>query len=131
MDLKQTNWLLCWLIIGVIFVFGLMMMKAAHAAPPTKMQSEINYLLGFVEDSGCEFNRNGIWYDSKKAHDHLLKKYIFLESVNYIHTAEEFIEEVAMESSFSHQSYEVKCQGGPAMSSSQWLHDSLAEFRNK
>src|SRR5580704_12037151 len=43
-------------------VLGLAPAPVARAAPPAIAQTEINYLLGFVENSACEFFRNGSWY---------------------------------------------------------------------
>jgi hypothetical protein len=50
-------------------------------------------LLGFVANSGCEFFRNGSWYDGKKAEAHLRYKYETLATRDRINTAEDFIEE--------------------------------------
>src|SRR4029077_13459473 len=70
---------------------GLALAPAAHAAPPATAQTEINYLLGFIENSACEFFRNGSWYDAKKAAAHLRGKYQILASAGRIRTAEDLI----------------------------------------
>jgi len=62
----------------LIFTLGLAVFPAVHAATPPIAQAEINYLLEFVESSGCEFYRNGTWYDSRKARTHLQSKYEIL-----------------------------------------------------
>ena len=54
----------------LIWVLGFAAFPALRAAPPPIAQTEINYLLDFVEHSGCQFYRNGTWYDSKKARAH-------------------------------------------------------------
>ena len=105
------------------------LVPAAGAAPSTDARSEIDHLLAVVNDSGCEFNRNGAWYDSKMAHAHLRNKYEYLLVINVVSTAEDFIEKVATDSSFSGQPYEMRCDGGPAMASGPWLYRELARFR--
>jgi len=45
---------------------------------------EIEHLLGFVEDSGCIFERNGSTYDSREARSHIQRKYDYIKKrVNY------------------------------------------------
>ena len=110
-------------------VLGLALVPVAHAAPPAIAQTEINYLLGFVENSGCEFFRNGSWYDSKNAQAHLRYKYEMLAAADRVNTAEDFIEQAATRSSLSGQPYQVRCSGDAAMTSNQWLRDVLARYR--
>ncbi len=106
----------------------LMLIPAAHAEPPMNTQIEVNFLLGYVDGSGCQFYRNGSWYDSKAAEEHLRDKYNYLFKYQ-IYTAEDFIEKAATKSSFSGKPYGVKCSDGVARTSNQWLHDELARFR--
>ena len=51
-------------VLGLIVALALL--SVGRAAPPTTAQTEITYLLGFGANSGCEFFRNGSWYDGKK-----------------------------------------------------------------
>src|SRR5579864_1367539 len=110
-------------------VLGLMLAPIVRAAPPVIAQREINYLLGFIESSPCEFFRNGSWYDGKKAAAHLRDKYEFLATGNRIQTAEDFIEEAATKSSLSGQPYQVRCGSDQAVASNQWLRDALQSYR--
>jgi hypothetical protein len=110
-------------------MLGLLLAPVARAEPPTKVQLEINFLLGFVEGSGCEFYRNGTWHDSKAARAHLRDKYEYLVAGNLINTTEEFIERAATQSSFSGRPYEVRCNGGATVTSKQWLRDELTRAR--
>jgi hypothetical protein len=110
-------------------VLGLALLGVAHAAPPAIAQTEINYLLGFIESSGCEFYRNGSWYDAKRAQAHLRDKYEMLAAADRIHTAEDFIEKAATKSSLSGRPYQVKCRGSEAVTTNQWLRDVLARYR--
>jgi hypothetical protein len=40
---------------------GLVMAPVARAEPTAIVQQEINYLIRYIGDSGCEFRRNGTW----------------------------------------------------------------------
>ena len=117
------------LTMGWLFMLGLALAQVARAEPSTKVQIEVNFLLGFVEGSGCDFYRNGTWHDSKAAQAHLRDKYRYLVANDMIHTTEEFIERAATESSFSGQPYEVRCHGGAMLTSNQWLRKELARVR--
>jgi len=114
---------------GSVLMLGLLLVPVARAEPPTNVQIEINFLLGYIEGSGCAFYRNGTWHDSKTAQAHLRSKYKYLAAGNLINTTEDFIERAATESSFSGQPYAVRCNGGAAVPSGQWLRAELARFR--
>jgi cobalamin biosynthesis protein CobD/CbiB len=117
------------LTVGWVLMLGLSLVPVARAEPPTKVQIEVNFLLGYLEGSGCEFYRNGTWHDSKAAQTHLRDKYKYLVARNLINTTEEFIDRAATESSFSGQPYEVRCNGGATVTSNQWLRNELARIR--
>jgi hypothetical protein len=102
----------------------------AHATPPVIAQTEINYLLGFIERSGCMFYRNGSWYDATQAQAHLRSKYDALATMGRIVTAEDFIEQAATKSSLSGEAYAIRCNSGPAVTTDQWLRDALARYRH-
>jgi len=108
---------------------ALTLLPVARAAPPAVAQTEIDYLLGFIASSGCEFYRNGSWYDSKKAQAHLRYKYEMLAARDQINTAEDFIEKAATKSSLSGRPYELRCSGGESVATHQWLVDVLARYR--
>jgi hypothetical protein len=115
------------LVLGL--VFALSCWPLARAGPPAVAQSEINYLLGFVERSGCRFFRNGIGYDSQQAQAHLRSKYDYLAKRDLMQTAEDFIERVATKSSLSGMAYSIQCNGAPVVTSNQWLREALAHYR--
>ena len=102
---------------------------AADAAPPAIASTEINYLLGFIERSGCQFYRNGSWYDSTQARAHLREKYEFLAAKGVIQSAEDFIERAATRSSLSGKAYSIKCGSAPVVPTNQWLREALAGYR--
>jgi len=111
-------------------VVGLSFLPPVLAQPVSNAQTEINYLLDFVEISGCEFYRNGSWYDSVRAQDHLRKKYDYLAARDRIVTAEDFIEKAASESSFTGIPYEIRCGGGcTTVATSAWLLAVLGRYR--
>jgi len=116
-------------IMGSALMLGLVLVPVARAEPPTRVQTEVNFLLGYVEGSGCEFYRNGTWYDSRAAQVHLRDKYTYLVAGNLVNTTEDFIERAATESSLSGEPYEVRCRGGTTVKSNQWLRDELARAR--
>ncbi len=101
----------------------------AHAAPPAVAVAEINYLLDFVDRSGCKFYRNGSWYDSHRAQSHLRGKYDYLVARGRINSAEDFIDQAATESSMSGEAYQIQCEAGPAVPSNQWLRTALSSYR--
>ena len=111
-------------------VFALSYWPVARAAPPAIAQTEINYLLGFIELSGCQFYRNGSWYDSHQAQAHLRSKYDALAATGRIETAEDFIEQAATSSSLSGKAYAIKCTSGPVVTTNQWLREVLARYRS-
>ncbi len=117
------------LTMGSVLMLGLLLVPVARAEPPTNVQIEVNFLLGYLEGSGCEFYRNGTWHDSKAAQAHLRDKYKYLMTTNLINNTEDFIEKAATKSSFSGQPYKVRCNGDATVTSNQWLRDELARFR--
>jgi hypothetical protein len=118
------------LLLGALLLPAIMPAPAAHAGSPPSVQVEVSFLLGFVDGSGCQFYRNGSWYDSKAAQEHLRDKYNYLSAKNLINTTDDFIVGAASESSLTHLPYAVRCNGGAAKSSRQWLLDELARVRS-
>lgn len=104
---------------------------AAEGAAPVNVQLEVHFLLGYVEGSGCEFQRNGSWHDAPAAQAHLRGKYNALVLRDLVQTTEQFIERAASTSSFSGQPYLIRCNGGPVVTSTQWLGDELARLRSR
>jgi len=102
---------------------------AARAAAPSAAQIEINHLLGLIEQSGCEFFRNGTWYDAQRAQAHLRAKYEILAADGQIKTAEDFIEKAASNSSMSGRPYQIRCAGAAAMTTNQWFSAALTRLR--
>jgi hypothetical protein len=120
----KTRWI-------VLFCIALELVcrPPAFAQPFNSAQSEINYLLDYVEISGCEFYRNGSWYDSLQARQHLRTKFEYFAARKGIETAEEFIDKAASKSSLSGHSYEVRCGDCTSIATGAWLSAVLARYR--
>ena len=89
-------------------------------------QSEIQHLLQYVEDSGCEFERNGKVYDSVEAQSHIQRKFDYVKK--FVDETEDFIKYAATESSISGNRYYVTCDGS-TLTSADWLKSELARYR--
>jgi hypothetical protein len=110
-------------------LLGLFAVVPVRAATEMGMPSEVNFLLGFIERSGCDFQRNGSWYTAPQAQVHLRDKFNYLTARNRLETTEQFIEQAASESSLTGRPYMVRCGGGALISSNRWLSDELLQFR--
>lgn len=109
----------------VAFLFGA---SAAFTAPADAgAEQEILQLIQVVEDSQCEFERNGTTYNSADAADHLRLKYN--NGRRYADTADHFIERLASKSSFSGKPYFIQCQDQQKEPSAIWMERALAELR--
>jgi hypothetical protein len=98
---------------------------SAASTPPT-VSAEIAGLLARLESSGCEFNRNGTWYNATEAKAHLLFK---LGASGTLQSAEQFIERVASKSSMTGEPYLVRCEISAPVQSDVWLLARLKEVR--
>jgi hypothetical protein len=102
---------------------------AAKARPPPNVHTEVEYLLQYIETSGCSFYRNGTWYDATRARAHLSSKYDYLAERQLIGNAEDFINKAATRSSLSGQPYKIRCSDGVEVESGPWLRLVLAKYR--
>lgn len=96
---------------------------------PSTTRTEIQALLKKLQDSGCQFNRNGSWYSGAEAQTHLNKKLDYLERKNMLKSTEDFIKLGASSSSYSGKAYLVKCGSTQAIESKIWLSDQLKILR--
>lgn len=101
-----------------------------EAATPPGVRAEIDALLGSLEKSGCEFNRNGSWYSGAAAKQHILRKLEYFEGKNAVQSTEEFIDLAATTSSSSGKPYLVKCGSAAPIESRVWLNTRLAALRS-
>ncbi len=110
-----------------ILIIAVSLLLAVGVSANEKTDSEVQYLLGFVESSGCTFHRNGSDHDSADAADHLRLKYS--RGGKYVDTTEHFIDRLASESSWTGRKYTVTCDG-QTQPSGEWLHQALDNYRN-
>lgn len=101
---------------------------AGLAAPSGSALAEINYLLDFVASSGCVFIRNGSSHEPGDASSHLRLK--LDRGGRYVSTAEQFIDRLASESSWTGKPYTTDCQG-TVTETGPWLHEALLSYRKK
>lgn len=102
------------------------------AEPTTApVRAEIDALLARLQASGCEFNRNGKWYDGADAQAHLLRKLEYIEDRTTVRSTEQFIDLAASTSSRSGKPYLVRCAGGAPVESRAWLREQLELLRGK
>lgn len=110
-------------------IIGLLASVTSVAAPSAKAKQEIDALIGALNASNCEFQRNGKWYDATEARTHLQRKYDYLLRKNLADTAEQFIERAASKSSMSGREYRVRCPGQADQSSASWFQAQLRRLR--
>ena len=106
---------------------GLLPLLFAAGLSAAPVDREVDYLIGFVADSGCAFYRNDSLHDSVSAADHLRHKY--KRGKRWVDSAELFIDRIASGSSLSGKPYHVNCEG-VEMTSADWLHQALDQHRN-
>jgi hypothetical protein len=114
----------------ILPLFFLLPCLAFAGEPSPTAKQEIAYLINHLKASGCQFNRNGTWYSSAEAVDHLNQKYQYLLKKGLVSSAEDFITRAASESSMSGKPYLVKCGTKPAVKSAPWLRSELIKYRN-
>ena len=100
----------------------------AFAKISIEEDADIQYLFNFVAASGCTFIRNGSDSNSEEAADHLRLKYS--RGKRHVGSAEQFIDRLASESSWTGKKYTVNCNGEISESGS-WLHQALSEHREQ
>jgi hypothetical protein len=100
---------------------------SAGAAPSEGVRRDVEYLLAYIGDSGCQFNRNGSWVDARAAQAHVRMKYDQLAAGDKIATARDFIDKAASVSSLSGTPYQVRCANAAPVTSGAWLSDALAK----
>jgi hypothetical protein len=102
---------------------------AQGAEPDATTSKEIAHLIDHLASSGCQFNRNGSWYDASRAVSHLKRKYEYLMKKDLISDTDAFIKLAATESSTSGKPYLVKCGSQSETPSATWFREALARFR--
>ncbi len=112
-----------------IVLAAVVLVALPSATTAGSAREEIDYLLDTVGESGCLFIRNGTEHSAREAEAHLRMKYRKGES--YAKTADQFIERLASQSSWTRQSYEIACPGTTPEPSGPWLSRRLADYRRR
>lgn len=121
LDTKPLKW---------IWMAGLLASGfAAAQSLPANASREIGQLFTALENSGCQFSRNGSWHDAAQASAHLHRKYDYLLKKGKISSAETFIALAASNSSLSGQPYQVRCGQAPVVSCQTWFMARLRALR--
>lgn len=91
------------------------------------VEEEINFLIEQVANTDCQFIRNGDSHDAQGAADHLRLKY--RRGKRYASSAENFIDRLASESSWSGKLYYIVCPDSGEHTANAWLHAALEAHR--
>jgi hypothetical protein len=92
------------------FIFAALISSLSFAGEPAPATTlEIANLFANLQASGCQFNRNGTWYDASETVSHLNTKYQYLLRKGLVASSEDFIERAASESNLSGRVYRVRC----------------------
>jgi hypothetical protein len=134
MILRGTAQFRCWplmrLILSVLFVLMSGTVVAQHP-PPLPASREIEQLFVALNQSNCQFYRNGSWHEAAEAGAHLRRKYEYLLKRGLVSSAETFIDRAASKSSMSGKPYLVKCGNDAPVESKQWFIGKLRELRDR
>jgi hypothetical protein len=115
---------------NILFIVLIVLPSVSYAADSRdKMEKEIQHLFDHLQNSSCEFNRNGKWYTAEEAVAHIQQKYHYLMKKSLIDSTEQFIDRAASESSLSGKPYLVRCGASAPIKSSDWFHEELRRFR--
>ncbi|MBQ4810903.1 hypothetical protein A7985_10665 [Pseudoalteromonas luteoviolacea] len=99
------------------------------ASVAAEIPSEITHLLEYVEQSGCEYERNGRFHSAADARAHIMKKYEYYQ--DDIDSTEDFIHYAASKSALSGKYYKIHCSGKEAIRSQDWLILELNRLRRE
>jgi Family of unknown function (DUF5329) len=93
------------------------------------MQSEINHLLAYLQNSECQFERNGKIHSANDTAAHAKRKYNYFK--DRIDSTEKFIEYSATKSTMSGKYYMVMCKDKSKEQTRDWLLQELKNYRSK
>ena len=115
--------------IKLFFIMWFLFSDAAYSDIDKNQQMEIDFLISYVNNSECIFNRNGIDYKGSEAVTHIKRKYDYYK--NEIKTTKDFIELAATKSEISGRNYTVKCKNSELQELGEWLLKALNTLREK
>lgn len=132
---RKTLWTrlyacLCVSIWASSYAFAVDVPVTSAQPEPASAQQEIAALIGALEQSTCQFQRNGDWHTAQEAARHLQRKYRALQQRAEVISAEQFIAQAATRSSLSGRPYQVQCPGQTVQGSGEWLLKKLQQLRH-
>ena len=89
---------------------------------------EVEHLLNTIGNSDCIFIRNGTRHNASNAEDHLRMKYH--KARRHADNADEFIDNLASESSWTGKPYMIECPVSGEQPARQWLTERLNAYRH-
>lgn len=113
----------------IIIILLLCLLSWPAIAGDEQMQVEIDHLLTYIQNSNCNFIRNGKAHTPDEAIEHILKKYDHFE--DKIKTTEDFIDFCASKSILSKKPYKIGCPDQELVESKHWFLEELKRFRDK
>lgn len=116
----KTVWIMVSMITAIMW---------SQSVVSAELKKETDHLFQYLEQSGCQFVRNGKAYSGKEAIPHIKKKYDHYE--DEIKTGEDFIRLSASRSLISKKPYWVRCTGKGDVLSQKWLTDELERYRKQ
>ncbi|RYD71961.1 MAG: hypothetical protein EOP84_23995 [Verrucomicrobiaceae bacterium] len=111
----------------LIILLCLLVSVSSATGANEKMQSEIDYLLKYVEATKGQFIRSGKEYSGKEAAAHLRSK--LSKAGDRIKSTEDFVNGIASKSYLTGSVYKIKLPDGSIQPSGPWLMKALAERR--
>ena len=117
------------ILMGSVLLFSFTIPPECRADVPEAQKPEVQHLLDYLKNSGCQMERNGSKHDAQEAVEHIQKKYDYYK--DDIKTTEDFIERSASRSSLSGRAYHVLCPGEDARPTADWLKDELERYRKE
>ena len=112
----------------LVFLWGAPLFADPALAPVVSpAEVEIQHLLELMENSSCQFFRNGKVYTGAKASQHVRRKYDYFK--DKIKTAEDFVRYSATKSEWTGKVYTVRCAAKEPRPLSDWLLEALNRFR--
>lgn len=109
-------------IAALVVLYLLALISPADAIEQSEVV-RIQALLDEVKKSGVSFVRNGDTYTSERAAEHLKTKWG--KGARYVHTAEDFIDNIASRSSATGKPYLVILPDGKRLEAAVWLRGLL------
>lgn len=118
--------------VQVIWMVGTLLLAVSAPAGSNDEQvaREVAGLLEYITTSGCQFYRNGSWFDGGEAAGHIRRKYEYARERGKVKSADDFIAFAATKSSISGQPYQVRCSDGRLRESAEWLKAELSRLRS-